>query len=406
MTHIPTVNIASRQHKANPYPFYALLRDEAPVHKVPLPFGPEGWLVTRYDDAVSVLKDQRFGKDKAIAKTGDRPARLPWIPGFLDALMHNMLDVDEPDHTRLRGLVNKAFTPNMVDKMAGRIQVLASELADTMLTSDRADLISAYATPIPTTIIAEMLGVPVADRHKFGRWSNRVITANRSKWALLAAIPGMWRFLRYVRRLVRAKRHEPGDDLTSALIAAEQQGQRMSDDELVAMIFLLLVAGHETTVNLIGNGVLSLLRHPDQMQRLRNDMSLMESAIEEFLRFESPLDLATERYARQDIELHGTTIPRGSLVFVVIASANRDQRQFHEADVLNIGRHPNKHLSFGLGAHYCLGAPLARLEGRIAITTLLQRTKTIQLDIEDRLLPWRPGVIVRGVERLPIRLQR
>jgi cytochrome P450 PksS len=258
---------------------------------------------------------------------------------------------------------------------------------------------------VPTTIIAEMLGVPVADRHRFQRWSQALLAAGSSRWGVLLAIPHVWLFLRYVRRLIREHRAEPRDDLVSALAQAEEAGQQLSEDELVAMIVLLLVAGHETTVNLIGNGTLALLQHPEQLRQLRRDPGLMASAVEELLRFTSPVETATERYARQGATIGGVTIPQGGLVLPVIASANRDERQFTDPDRLDLTRAPNRHLSFGLGAHYCLGAALARMEGQIALATLLRRAPGLRLAVEPETLRWRPGLVLRGLAGLPVAIE-
>ena len=325
------VNIASPEFKANPYPFYARLRAEAPVYRVTLPTRETAWLVTRYDDVAAVLKDERFVKDtieRPDAGTGRQAALVP--QAMFRPLKRNMLDLDPPDHTRLRALVHKAFTPRLVEQMRGRIQALTDELLDAVQGRGRMDLIRDYALPLPTTIIAEMLGVPAEDRHKFHRWSNAIVSAAASTWGMLKAIPNAWLFMRYIRKLIRQRRADPQDDLVSALVRAEEAGDTLSEDELVAMVFLLLVAGHETTVNLIGNGTLALLEHPDQMERLRNDPALIKPAVEELLRYASPVETATERYAREDVTIAGVTIPRGEMVFAVIASANRDERQFAE----------------------------------------------------------------------------
>ncbi len=395
-------SLVSREHNANPYPFYARLRREAPVHEVSLPGKQTAWFVTRYDDVLSVLKDDRFAKDRLNAPPSEKAGRRPWVPAFVRPLTRNMLDVDEPDHLRLRGLVNKAFTPRRVEQIRDRIQSLTEELVAAVRGREHFDLITAVAQPIPTTVIAEMLGVPVEDRHKFGRWSGRIVSADSSGPAMLLAIPSIWSFLRYIRRLVRVRQGEQRDDLLSALVLAEADGERLNEDELVAMVFLLLVAGHETTVNLIGNGVLALLEHPDQMELLRRDPSLIQSAVEELLRYGSPLKTATERYAREDVTLAGVTIPRGSLVLAVIASANRDERQFENPDTLDIRREPNKHLSFGMGSHFCLGASLARMEGQLVISTLLRSITEWRLAVPPETLRWRRGLVLRGLEALPV----
>jgi cytochrome P450 PksS len=400
------VNIASPAFKANPYPYYARLRAEAPVHHTTLPTREMAWLVTRYDDVAAVLKDERFVKNTANALTPEQAARRPWFRKIFKPLQRNMLDLDPPDHTRLRALVSKAFIPRLVEQMRERIQRLTDDLLDAAQARGSVDLIHDFALPLPTTVIAEMLGVPVADRHKFHRWSNALLAAASSTWGMVKAVPNAWALMRYVRKIVKKRRADPQDDLVTALTRAEEAGDTLSEDELVAMVFLLLVAGHETTVNLIGNGTLALLEHPDQMDRLRNDPALIKPAVEELLRYTSPVDMATERYAREDVPVAGVTIPRGEMVFAVIASANRDERQFPNPDALDITREPNRHLSFGLGAHFCLGAPLARLEGQIAIGTLLRRVPDLRLTVAPDALRWRRGLVLRGLEALPVAFGR
>ena len=395
-------NLASPSFKANPYPFYARLRAEAPVHQVRLPDKQSAWLVTRYDDVAALLRDERFVKDRSSAVTPEQSRKDPWMPALFKPLARNMLDVDAPDHTRLRGLVHKAFTVRLIEEIRARIQGLTDSLLDAAERRGRMDLIRDFALPIPTTVISEMLGVPVEDRHKFHRWSRVIVASSPTGWRMLRAIPSAVAFLRYIRKLVKARRSVPRDDLVTALVQAEDVGARLDEDELMSMVFLLLVAGHETTVNLIGNGTLALLNHPDQMRRLQDDPALIKPAVEELLRFDGPLETATERYAREDAEVAGVTIPRGALVYAVLASANRDQRQFPEPEMLDLTREPNKHLAFGLGAHYCLGAPLARLEGQIAIGTLLRRLPTLRLAVPQERLRWRRGLVLRGLEALPV----
>ncbi len=405
-TNFENVNIAAREHKTDPYPFYAYLRAEHPVHPVTLPDQRTIWLITRYDDVVSVLKDERFVKNQQNAALGNKTAKQPWIPKWAQPLTRHMLNMDKPDHPRLRGLVNKAFSPRLIEEMRGRIQSLTNELLERVHGRSHVDLIPDYALPIPTTIIAEMLGVPPEDRSKFNRWSNIVMQVSTTRFGVLRALRPVWSFMRYIRRLIRLRQQDPQNDLVSELVNAEVDGERLNEDELVAMVFLLLVAGHETTVNLIGNGVLALLEHPQQLELLRNDPSLIESAVEELLRYGSPVEMGTERYAREDVTLAGVTIPGGSLVGVILASANRDESQFTDPDTLDITREPNKHLAFGLGAHYCTGAPLARLEGQIAINTLLQMAPEFSLDHASDALRWRPGLVTRGLDSLPITVER
>jgi cytochrome P450 len=247
--------------------------------------------------------------------------------------------------------------------------------------------------------------VPATDYERFHRWSMAIVSASASSWGILFAILPAWKFLNYIRKLIIARKSMPQDDLISKLAEVEEVGGRLSEDELLAMVFLLLVAGHETTVNLIGNGVLALLDHPEQMQRLRANHGQIESAVEEMLRFGSPVETATERYAREEIEIAGVRIPQGSLVSIAIASANRDEAEFPNADQFDVGRTPNRHLSFGLGPHYCLGAPLARLEAQIALKALLHATESISLAIPRNKLPWRKGLVLRGMKGLPIRYE-
>jgi cytochrome P450 len=389
--------LAGPQFRANPYPFYDRLRRENPVIQVMLPDGQTAWLITRYDDVINAFKDKRISKDKL-----NSGQKQPWVPAFFKPLDRNMLDVDDPDHARLRGLVHKAFTPRLIEALRETIEKLTEELILAAKARGRMDLIADLALPLPVAVISQMLGVPANESDRFHGWSNTVVASQSSRFGALKAIPSVISFLRYIRKLIRLRRDHPQDDLTSALIQAEEAGDRLSENEMVAMIFLLLIAGHETTVNLIGNGMLALLTHPDQMGQLRGDLSLMPSAIEELLRFDGPLEMATERFTLEPVEFSGVTIPAGAMVYVVIASANRDEQQFEHADQLDIARANNRHLSFGQGTHYCLGAPLARLEAKIAMTALLKHMPRLRLACPSTQIRWKPGLILRGVQALPL----
>ena len=270
--------------------------------------------------------------------------------------------------------------------MCERVQTLSDELLNAVQHKGAVELVGDYALPLAVIIIAEMLGIPPDDWRRFQRWSSSIVAVASRRDALLA-IPHIWAFMHYLRKLFEQRRADPRDDLTTALVEAEDAGTTLSEDELLAMVVLLLVAGHETSANLIASGTLALLQHPDQMERLKHNPSLIKLAVEELLRYTSPLDMATERFAREDVMIAGTTIPRGEMVLAVIGSANRDEQQFENPDILDLTREPNRHLAFGLGVHYCLGAPLARLEGQIAIHTLLR---------------WRRGLFLRGLEQLPL----
>ena len=401
MNDIVAPDLASPRFKANPHPFYSQLRAHAPVWRATLAGKQPAWLVTRYDDAAGVLKDERYAKDRLNVVAPGQRSKAPWVPGALKPLARNMLDLDAPDHTRLRALVHKAFTPRLVEQLRGRIQALADELLDAARRRGGIELVADYALPIPATIIADMLGVPAGDRHRFHRWSSRIVSVSSGRDAL-RALPHALLFMRYLRNLFERKRAEPGDDLVTALIHAEEAGDTLSEDELLAMVFLLLVAGHETTVNLIASGALALLEHPDQMELLKGDPSLIKPAVEELLRYTSPVEVATERYAREDLELAGTTISRGEMVLAVLGSANRDERRFEGPDRLDLTREPNRHLAFGQGGHYCMGAPLARLEAQIAIGTLLHRLPDMRLVVSPESLRWRKGMFLRGLEKLPL----
>jgi cytochrome P450 PksS len=395
-------DLASPAFKANPYPFYAHLRAEAPVWRVTLGDRRTAWLVTRYEDVAGVLKDDTFAKDKLNAMDPEQRAKTPWVPGFLKPLERNMLDLDDPDHMRLRALVSKAFTPRIIERLRGRIEALCEELLDAMERERGTDLVAGYALPLPATVIAELLGVPAEDHARFHRWSNRLVSVSSGR-DMLRALPAALAFVRYLRNLVERRRADPQDDLITALIRVEEAGDKLSEDELLAMAFLLLVAGHETTVNLIASGTLALLEHPEQTARLRRDPSLVKPAVEELLRYTSPVEMATERYAREDAEIGGRRIPRGELVLAVLGSANRDERHFEKPDVLDLARDPNRHLAFGRGGvHHCLGAPLARMEGQIALSALLRRFPGARLAMAPESLHWRRGLFLRGLEKLPL----
>ena len=396
-----SVNIVSPQFKANPFPLFANLRASQPVFRTTLPDKTPVWLLTRYDDVATLLKDDRFVKDKRKAMTPEQLRKLPWVPPVFRPLERNMLDLDPPDHTRLRTLVHKAFTPSLVARMRDRVQALADELLVQVIHKGECDLIGDYALPLPMIIITEILGVPTRDRDKFHNWSRAVVSLS-SPNPTLRVIPSVWLFLRYLRRFFETRRREPQNDLVTALITAEEAGDKLSKDELLAMVFLLLIAGHETTVNLIGNGMLALFEHPEALNKLRQEPGNIKTAVEELLRYTSPVLMTTERYAREEVTIHGVTIPRGGMTFGVIGSANRDETVFHQPDELDITREPNKHLSFGQGIHFCLGAPLARLEAEIAINTLLRHTSSLRLRVAPESLRWRPSIMLRGLESLPI----
>jgi cytochrome P450 PksS len=401
MTHtlaVPAPDITSAAFKANPFPFYARLRAEAPVYPVEIRMRTtlRAWLVTRFDDVNALLKDDRFAKDPTHAK-------VPQIPGMFKALTRGMINLDEPDHGRLRNLVHKAFTPRMIESMRAEIQTLADSLLDSAEARGSIDIIADYALPLPLVTIGRMLGVPEGDNDRFHRWTQVFVSVGSSA-NMFTVVPTFLRFMQYLRRLIRERARQPKDDLISALTQAKEGGDHLTDDEILAMIFLLLSAGHETTVNLIGTGTYELMRHADQLDRLRADPTLIKPAVEEVLRYAVPAEMSSERYAKADTELHGVTIPRGELVLAVLGAANRDERFFDDPETFDIGRDPNRHVSFGQGAHYCLGAPLARLEGQIALQTLSLRFPNLKLAIPHDHVQWRGGLVLRGLKALPVTL--
>lgn len=376
---------------ANPYPYYAKMRAAGPVHTVRTDDFDRVWLVVGYDEGRAVLADQRFGKDWRA---------LPGQTGAGNPINANMLEMDAPDHTRLRKLVAREFTARRIEALRPRVQQITDGLLDAMLPAGQADLIDALAFPLPMTVICELIGVPDLDRDAFRRLSNDVVSpAGAQEESDAVHLMGG-----YLAELIEDKRCSPGDDLLSALIAARyEDGDALSPDELVGMAFLLLVAGHETTVNLISNGVRALLDHPEQLESLRADFGLIDGAVEEMLRYDGPVETATFRFAREDVVIGSTAIAAGDPVLVALAGGDRDPGRYPDPDRFDIRRDAQGHLAFGHGIHFCMGAPLARMEGRIAIRSLLERCPGLVLDPDAGEPDWLPGMLIRGVRRLPVR---
>ncbi|MGH3625365.1 MAG: cytochrome P450 family protein [Sciscionella sp.] len=388
----------------DPHALYARLREEEqPVHRAVLPRGITAWIVTRYADARAALSDPRLSKDSAGMRqvfqqrhTGD--SGTP--PAFSESLATHMLNTDPPDHTRLRKLVTTAFTSRAVETLRPRVEQITDELLDAIEPGSTVDLLDVLALPLPITVISELLGVPHEDRDDFRTWSNLIVSsgAREDVGAAGAAMAG------FLSRLVASKRADPGQDMLSALVAVRDADDRLSEVELVSMAFLLLVAGHDTTVNLIGNGMLALLRDIDQLAALRADSSLLPGAIEEFLRYDGPVNLATLRFTTECVEIGGVRIPRAALVLVSLASANRDPERFVDPDAVDVTRQAGGHLAFGHGIHHCLGAPLARMEAEVAFGRLLARFGDIELAVAAGELRWRESTLMRGLHALPVRL--
>ncbi|APU43867.1 MULTISPECIES: cytochrome P450 family protein [unclassified Streptomyces] len=390
---------ADREFVADPFPLYGKLREDGPVRRVVVAGGLDAWLVTRYEEGLAALSDPRLSSDVRDASDPRLLAQLPATER--ESMMSNMLRSDPPDHTRLRRLVSKAFTARRVAQMRPRIQTLTDRLLDAVTPAGRADLVADLALPLPVAVIGELLGVPVDDQHDFQRWTDRMI-ARGAEPPDPAVVDEAWRHMRaYVTDLIRDKRAHPGDDLLSGLVTARDEEQRLSEDELIAMVFLLLAAGYITTVNLISGGIAILLAHPRQLDLLRSDPELLGSAVEEFLRYDGPVSPGIARFAREDVEIAGVTVPRGATVLIATAIADRDPARFPESDRLDITRQDNAHLAFGHGVHYCMGAPLARLEGQIAIGTALRRLPGLALAVEPDEIRWRGGGL-RGPLSLPV----
>ncbi|MEU8959743.1 cytochrome P450 [Streptomyces sp. NPDC048518] len=407
----PQPELFSWEFATDPYPAYAWLRENSPVHRTTLPSGVEAWLVTRYADAREALADQRLSKNPAHH---DEPAHAKGktgIPGERKAeLMTHLLNIDPPDHTRLRRLVSKAFTPRRVAAFAPRVQELTDQLIDAVVAKGggpggTADLIHEFAFPLPIYAICDLLGVPREDQDDFRDWAGMMIRHGGGPRGGVAR--SVKKMRGYLAELIHRKRLDPGDDLISGLIKASDHGEHLTENEAAAMAFILLFAGFETTVNLIGNGVYALLTHPEQRARLQRalaegDTGLLETGVEELLRYDGPVELATWRFATEAIRIGGQDIAAGDPVLVVLAAADRDPDRFDRADTLDLSRRDNQHLGYGHGIHYCLGAPLARLEGQTALATLLRRLPDLQLAADPADLRWRGGLIMRGLRTLPV----
>jgi cytochrome P450 len=389
----------------DPYPAYAWLRENSPVHRTTLPSGVEAWLVTRYTDAKQALADQRLSKNPAHH---DEPAHAKGktgIPGERKAeLMTHLLNIDPPDHTRLRRLVSKAFTPRRVAEFAPRVQELTDRLIDGFVEKGEADLIHEFAFPLPIYAICDLLGVPREDQDDFRDWAGMMLRhfkpghGGGPRGGVARSVKKM---RGYLAELIHRKREEPGDDLISGLIRASDHGEHLTENEAAAMAFILLFAGFETTVNLIGNGMLALLAHPDQWERLRTNPSLAPRVVEEILRYDPPVQ-GTTRIAHETIELAGRTVRPGQWVVVLLGAAGRDAAVYDDPDRFDIGRDTDvEHLAFSSGIHYCVGAPLARLEGEIAFRALAERLPDL---VRAGPVHRRTSFTIRGVSTFPLTL--
>jgi vitamin D3 1,25-hydroxylase len=374
----------------DPYPAWAELRDAAPVHRLDRPSGPV-WLISRYADARAALADGRLSRDWRHTLPPEQRADAPGPP------IPMMILMDPPEHTRLRRLVSRSFTTRRMEALRPRVDELATGLIDRLPASGQIDILDAYAAPLPVFVIGELLGVPARDRERFSRWSGTLVddTTPEQAQGAAAALYG------YLSELIETRREQPDDALISALIS-DADDDKLSHDELVAMSMMLLIAGHETTVNLIGNGLLALLTHPEQLARLRADPDLMPAAVEEFLRWESPIHTGVALYATEDVEYSGVAIPAGAEVKVCLAAANHDAERFADAEELTVDGNASGHLAFSHGLHHCLGAQLARIEGQEAIRAIIAARPDMRLAVAPEELTYRRSLVARGLEALPV----
>ena len=384
----------------DPYPAYAELRRDAPVHRSA---NLGIWVLTRYDDCVQVLRDHDVFSSDAHNATGMVAALQAQSEAETGGpAARTVLGSDPPEHTRLRGLINKAFTPRRVEEMRDHIADVADSLLDAAPTDQPFDVIAGLAQPLPIIIIAEMLGVPASDRERFKAWSELIakMTSLMRPPDVNAKVAVARKELRaYFSNVIQQRRAQPQNDLITALVQAQDGADQLDDEELLGFCILLLVAGNETTTNLIGNGSLALARHPEQAEALASDQLVMSLAVEELLRYDSPVQ-ATVRHVVSDTDIGGTAIAKGESIMAILGAANRDPDQFDNPEILDLRRADNRHLSFGHGIHYCIGSPLARLEAEIAFTALLQRSPTIAL--ADEPLEYGGTFILRGLRRLTI----
>ncbi|WZY00617.1 cytochrome P450 [Bacillus sp. FSL W7-1360] len=393
------VELFSDRFHQCPYARYKEVRAETSFAKTKLPYGDEVWMAYTYEAVEKVLKEERFSKNAhAVFDNADE---------YGTVLMGNsMLFVDPPDHRRLRMLVQKAFTPRAIANLRPWIEVIARELADQMKGKQEVDLIEAYAFPLPIIVICELLGVPAADRDRFQVWSHALVDLEEDTSGEQKMMALLEEFREYLVALITQRRDNPREDMVSELIRAEEEGDRLSIEELIGVIMLLIVAGHETTVNLIGNNVHALLTHRQEWERLQQDPARVPAALEELLRYNGPVEFSTERWAKESFTFMGQQIEKGDMVIASLASAAHDEKRITTPDTLDLTREKSPHLAFGSGIHYCLGAPLARLEGEIALTMLLERFPNMQLAVDPAALSWRKSLVIRGLHKLPVVLAK
>ncbi|OUL60975.1 cytochrome P450 [Flavobacterium sp. AJR] len=403
-SHVP-LDFYDESFIANPELTFQKLRNIAPIQQITLGDEFPIWLISKYDDVTNMLRDPRFVKSLNNSQTLNNESSKEKAKRTTAAYIlrrWHMLSSDPPQHTRLRGFTQKAFTPKIVAEMRPRIQQITDELIDKIYDNKKMDFLDDFAYPLPFTVIIELLGIPIEDQEKLRRWSDVLIESHITDKNKQSLNESSEAFIDYMKNILDLRRKKPGNDLISAFLKLEEAEDHMTEDELYASILLLIIAGHETTLNLISNGMHALLSHPDQLELLKNNPKLIHSAIEEMLRYNSPLFASTMRLAAEDITIKGITIKKGEGALALFSSANQDEAMFNDSLRFDITRENNKHLAFGHGIHFCMGAALARLECEIAINTILNRLPNLRFDKEAKVLKWRPSNIIRGLHKFPV----
>jgi cytochrome P450 len=409
MTPVATIEQAlaawGAHDRDNPFPLFAELRARGPVHQVTLADGHDAWLVVRYDEALAALNDPRLSKDMHAALSSGSEVVAEGLPG--PAFARHMLNVDPPDHTRLRRLVAAAFSARRIEALRPRVQAIVNDLLEDIAAlgpEASVDLVPTFAFPLPFTVICELLGVPEPDRAALGRELTALLSPVSTPEEYTRAKAASDAVVEMLTALVEAKQDAPGDDLVTGLLAARDGNERLTQQELLSTIFQLIVAGHDTTTSLIGNSVVSLLRNPDQLAELRTDPDRIDAAVEEFLRYDAPVPHSTFRYAVEPVHIGDATIPAGAQVIIALAAANRDDGRYEASETLDIDRPYVRHLAFGHGIHFCLGAALARMEGQMALRSLLDRYPQLRLAVDPGDLHWGhgDGLVLRGLSELPV----
>ncbi|MFT0802657.1 cytochrome P450 [Bacillus swezeyi] len=396
----------AKEFNENPFSVLGRFREHAPIHRFELNrFGSTypAWLITRYDDCMAFLKDNRITRDVKNVMSKEQIKMLN-VSEDVDFVSDHMLAKDTPDHTRLRSLVHQAFTPRTIENLRSSIEQITERLLDEMEKENETDIMKSFASPLPFIVISELMGIPKEDRSQFQIWTSAMVDTSESNRELTNQ--ALREFKSYIGKLIDERRIYPKDDLISKLVHAEEDGQKLNEKELYSMLFLLVVAGLETTVNLLGSGTLALLQHREELEKLQQHPEMIDTAVEELLRYTSPVVMMANRWAIEDFTYKGHSIKKGDMIFIGIGSANRDPERFENPETFDITRTPNRHISFGFGIHFCLGAPLARLEGQIAFNALLKRFPNIELAIASEEMKWRKNAFLRGLESLPVSLAK